>query len=367
MVHLGVFAMPLHPKERAYGDMMADNREQVLLADRLGMTEVWIGEHQTSISEPITDPFLFLATTMYEAKNVKFGSAVVNLSYHHPVKLAMQLAMFDQLSGGRAMVGIGPGGLISDSEIFGIDREQSYAMMVECVDIMELLWSRDAPLEYDGKFWQISLSDFVEDDIGVGRLPKPLQNPGPPIAYAMRSPKSGASELLAQRDWIPISGNFVPAGFVKNQWTDYCDQREKLGKRPDPENWRAGRSILVTDTNDRAADYVAQEEGGFRHYFHYLRTLEAKRNMMDATRQEREAFVAGQVNEALEDQVIAGDADTVLDKLIAYRDEVGPFGTLLMTGHDWDDKDMWRGSMRMLAEDVAPRFSQHAESTDPSY
>ena len=80
------------------------------------------------------------------------------------------------------------------------------------------------------------------------------------------------------------------------------------------------------DTNDRAADYVAQEEGGFRHYFHYLRTLEAKRNMMDATRQEREAFVAGQVNEALEDQVIAGDADTVLDKLIAYRDEVGPFG-----------------------------------------
>ena len=116
-----------------------------------------------------------------------------------------------------------------------------------------------------------------------------------------------------------------------------------------------------------AADYVAQEEGGFRHYFHYLRTLEAKRNMMDATRQEREAFVAGQVNEALEDQVIAGDADTVLDKLIAYRDEVGPFGTLLMTGHDWDDKDMWRGSMRMLAEDVVPRLSQHAESTDPSY
>ena len=88
---------------------------------------------------------------------------------------------------------------------------------------------------------------------------------------------------------------------------------------------------------------------------------------MDATRQEREAFVAGQVNEALEDQVIAGDTDTVLDKLIAYRDEVGPFGTLLMTGHDWDDKDMWRGSMRMLAEDVMPRLSQHAESTDPSY
>jgi alkanesulfonate monooxygenase SsuD/methylene tetrahydromethanopterin reductase-like flavin-dependent oxidoreductase (luciferase family) len=73
------------------------------------------------------------------------------------------------------------------------------------------------------------------------------------------------------------------------------------------------------------------------------------------------------VNEALEDEVIAGDADTVLDRLIAYREEVGSFGTLLMTGHDWGDKDLWRGSMRRLAEDVMPRLSQHAKVTDPRY
>ncbi len=364
-MHLGYFAMPLHPKERVYGEVMADNYEAVLIADKLGFTEVWIGEHQTSIAEPITDPFLFLATAIHQTERVKFGSAVVNLSYHHPVKLAMQIAMFDQLSGGRALIGIGPGGLISDSEIFGVDRERSHAMMVECVDIMELLWSTDAPIEYDGEFWQVSLKDFVDDDIGVGRLPKPLQQPGPLVAYAMRSPKSGASRLLAERDWIPISGNFVPAGFVASQWADYCTQRENLGKRPDPENWRAGRSVLVTEDNAEAQEYVAQAEGGFRHYFHYLRTLEAKRNI--ASPEEREEFVAGQVNEALEDQVLAGDADTVLEKLIAFRDEVGPFGTLLMTGHDWDDRDMWRRSMHLLAEDVMPRLSQHAASTDPTY
>lgn len=367
MVDLGFFAMPLHPKERVYREVMEENREAVILADQLGFTEAWIGEHQTSVSEPITDPYLFLATTIHQTKQIKFGTAVVNLSYHHPVKLAMQIAMFDQISGGRTLVGVGPGGLISDSEIFEVDREKSHAMMVECVDMMTALWTQEAPIDIKGEFWHIKLTDFLEDSIGVGRMPKPLQHPHPPIAYAMRSPKSGASRLLAERDWIPISGNFVPSGFIKSQWADYCAQREDLGKRPDPENWRAGRSILVADTNERANDYVAQPEGGFRHYFHYLRTVESKRNMADATPQERDNFIASQVNEALEDQVIAGDADTVLDKLIAYREEVGPFGTLLMTGHDWDDKDLWRGSMRRLAEDVMPRLSQHAEATAPRY
>ena len=66
---------------------------------------------------------------------------------------------------------------------------------------------------------------------------------------------------------------------------------------------------------------------------------------------------------AIASMVVAGSADTVLDKLVAFRDEVGPFGTLLMAGHDWDDKALWRGSMERLARDVMPRLSQHAASS----
>ena len=366
MVHLGYFAMPLHPKERNYQKVMEENREAVLLADRLGFAEAWLGEHQTSIAEPITDPLLFLATCIHQTKAIRFGTAVLNLSYHHPVKLAMQIAMFDQISNGRTLVGIGPGGLVSDSEIFGVDRDRAGAMMVECVDMMTALWTRDAPLRIEGEFWTLDLRDFVDDAVGVGRLPKPIQKPHPPIAYAMRSPKSGAARLLAERDWIPISGNFVPSGFIKSQWGDYCAQRESFGKRPDPENWRAARSILVTESDAQAQEYVAQAEGGFRHYFHYLRTLEAKRGFAGSPK-DFQIHVETQVNEALEDQVIAGTADTVLDRLVAFREEIGPFGTLLMTGHDWDDKDLWRGSMRRLAEDVMPRLSRHAEATDPTF
>jgi hypothetical protein len=60
--------------------------------------------------------------------------------------------------------------------------------------------------------------------------------------------------------------------------------------------------------------------------------------------------------------VISGSAQTVLDKLIALRDEIGHFGTLLATGHDWDDAVLWKSALRRLAEDVMPRFSQHADA-----
>ena len=59
---------------------------------------------------------------------------------------------------------------------------------------------------------------------------------------------------------------------------------------------------------------------------------------------------------------IAGDSATVLDRLIALVDEIGPFGTLLANGHEWDDPALWQGSMRRLAEDVMPKLSQHADS-----
>jgi alkanesulfonate monooxygenase SsuD/methylene tetrahydromethanopterin reductase-like flavin-dependent oxidoreductase (luciferase family) len=71
------------------------------------------------------------------------------------------------------------------------------------------------------------------------------------------------------------------------------------------------------------------------------------------------AQVEIQVNEALEDQVIVGSPKSVLDQLIAFRDQTGDFGTLLATGHDWDKAEMWKRSMALLAEDVMPKLRQH--------
>ena len=63
--------------------------------------------------------------------------------------------------------------------------------------------------------------------------------------------------------------------------------------------------------------------------------------------------------------VTYGSAKTVLEKLVAFRDHVGPFETLLLTGTDWGghNKEWEKESMKLMAEEVMPKFQQHAKAT----
>ena len=56
--------------------------------------------------------------------------------------------------------------------------------------------------------------------------------------------------------------------------------------------------------------------------------------------------------------MVYGSPDTVVEKLCALHGEIGAFGTLLAACHDWDDKDAWKRSMTLLAEEVMPRFRE---------
>ena len=67
------------------------------------------------------------------------------------------------------------------------------------------------------------------------------------------------------------------------------------------------------------------------------------------------------VEAIIEGCALYGSPKTMLDKLVAFREEVGPFGTLLMTGVDWTGpNEAWeRQSMALLAQEVLPKFRQH--------
>ena len=363
-MELGIFAMPLHHPNRDWQTVLQEDREMIIMADKLGYSEVWIGEHVASKGEPIIYPLMFLASVIGETEQIKLGTGVINLPHRHPAHVAGEVAMLDQMSNGRVLFGIGPGGLSCDAELFDhLDGEERGRMMVEAIDIMEYIWTHDPPYEFKGEYWNLSITDAVIPDLGVGSMGKPLQKPFPPIAYAMRSPRSAASELAASRNWIPIAGNFIPSDFVRSQWLGFEEACNKLGIKADRNRWRVARSILVAESDEQAHDYIHAPDGMFRFYFRYLFTLAKMRGKPGEPDEAAKAEIEAGVDQALETMVIAGSADTVLDKLIAFRDEVGHFGTLVSTGHDWDDADLWRNSIRSLAEDVMPRFSQHAEAS----
>src|SRR5437762_2710838 len=81
---LGMFMMPLHPPQRKPAETYAEDREAVLLADRLGYCEALVGEHVTDLAENVTSCLMFLASLAHDTKNIVLGSGTINMPNPHP-------------------------------------------------------------------------------------------------------------------------------------------------------------------------------------------------------------------------------------------------------------------------------------------
>jgi alkanesulfonate monooxygenase SsuD/methylene tetrahydromethanopterin reductase-like flavin-dependent oxidoreductase (luciferase family) len=107
--------MPLHPPHREPAQTLQEDREAIILADRLGFHDAFVGEHLTDKCENVTNSFIFLATLIDATRTIKLATGTSNLSQSHPALIAAHAAMFDHLSRGRFIFGVSPGALASAS------------------------------------------------------------------------------------------------------------------------------------------------------------------------------------------------------------------------------------------------------------
>ena len=254
--------------EKPWQQALEEDRQAVILADRCGYAEAWMGEHFSTKVEQVPAPLMFFSTLIHETTQIRFGTGVVNLGHRHPIVVAAEAAQFDQLSNGRLMLGVGPGGLMSDGELFGRpDMAERVKAAIESIDMIVSLWQDDAPLSLQGQYWQAQLHHQIWPSHGVGALCKPLQAPHPPLMMAMVSPGGRTAETIAERSYIPMSANFVPLDVVAAQWQSYAARRDALDLPAERNIWRVCRNILVTDSDAEAEDLLAESRRGLRVLF----------------------------------------------------------------------------------------------------
>ena len=148
-MRLGYFTMPVHPKGRDWSQTLREDREAVILADRLGFHDAFVGEHLTDICENITNSMMFQATLIHDTKPIKLATGTTNLSHMHPVLIAVNAAMFDHLAQGRFILGVSAGALTSDAEALGILDEDRNKIFAEAIDVILAIWERDPPYDID--------------------------------------------------------------------------------------------------------------------------------------------------------------------------------------------------------------------------
>ena len=365
---LGMFMMPVHPPDRVFWSTMEEDAEKSLLADQLGYEELWLGEHFSASTEPIPSPMMFFANLLPRTKNIQFGTAVINIPNHHPAIVAAECAQFDHMSKGRFLMGVGPGGLVSDFELFkNSDHNSRNRMVIEAVDMIKKIWSQDPPYDLKGEFWDISIKEPISIDarLGIGYMPKCYQQPHPPIFISLASPNSSSAKTAALKGWGMISANIIPTYSVASHWTVYRDACQAAGIKPRGDNWRVARNIVVAPSDNEAHERVFSEQASNNYFYTYMREVLDKVGLLVILKPRADMPDAEATVEAITAEcVLHGSPSTVLDKLIAFRDTVGPFGGLLQTGLDWGGKNLdWeREGMRLLAQEVMPKFRQHCDA-----
>jgi alkanesulfonate monooxygenase SsuD/methylene tetrahydromethanopterin reductase-like flavin-dependent oxidoreductase (luciferase family) len=214
-------------------DVYAQTLEQIRRLDELGLDEVWFSEHHFVEDGylPSFAPVAGAAAALTKRMRISTNIAIVPFS--HPLRLAEDLAVLDQVSGGRMEFGIGLGYAPHEFKAFGFPVSHRVSRTEECVDVLKLAWSGE-PFSYAGKRYQF-------EDVRV--TPDPVQPGGPPLWMAV---SSGPSVGRAVRYDV----NVLPQGPVSllDAW------REKLTDAGgDPATKRVGilRTFLVTDDPER--------------------------------------------------------------------------------------------------------------------
>lgn len=363
-VKLGTFMMPLHPPGRSATQTLAEDREAILLADRLGYCEAFVGEHVTDLAENVTSCLMFLASLAHETQNIVLGSGTINMPNSHPAAIAAQVAMLDHMLKGRFIMGISPGGLMSDAEVFGNLDKNRNAMFVESINTVLKIWESEGPLNIQGEFFNVSTVKTAVPEIGQGLILKPYQRPHPRVVGTAVAPYSQGVAEMAKRGWQAISANFLLPQWVKTHWPKYVEGRSAVGAVADPSEWRVAKSIFVADDEATAQRYGKEADGPYHFYFKQLsRKLVGggRSNLFKSDQAQPDSEITPEY--LTNKLVIAGTVDRVVEQILAFREEVGDFGTLLYACHDWVDPGLSKRSMELMAQEVMPRVNRAIASS----
>lgn len=347
----GVFLAPLHPVDEDAHALMHRDLELMEWLDRLGYDEAWIGEHHSGGYETIASPELFIAAAVERTRHIRFGTGVISLPYHNPLMVTNRIIQLDHQSRGRVMFGFGPGLLVSDARMLGIDPKTQRDRMAQALDVILRLLDGQTVTEK---------TDWYELHEARAHL-LPYTQPRPEIAVASAATPSGG-RLAGKYDlaMLCVAATDASGGFnvLDVNWKHACDVAAEQGRTMDRGRLRLMGPMHIAETREKARENVRH---GLEKYLDYARTVTPGRFGNLAGRDPVDVLLeAG--------HIVIGTPDDAVDVLKKLQAKQGDFGVFLHQCHDWADWNETKRSYELYARFVAPHFSgsnrARAESFD---
>jgi alkanesulfonate monooxygenase SsuD/methylene tetrahydromethanopterin reductase-like flavin-dependent oxidoreductase (luciferase family) len=316
--------------------------QQVEAAEQLGMDAVWLAEHHFSPDRSVlASPLVIASAIAARTGRIRIGLAVQVLPLTNPLRIAEEAATVDHISKGRFNFGIGRSGLTKYYEGYNVPYGESRARFLEALRIILKAWDKEQ-FSHEGAY-------FSFHDVTV--VPKPLQQPYPPIRVALASPDT-FSLIGSMGHSVFVSAN-TPMPQLRERLDLYRTARQEAG-HTGPADIALRIPAYVAETAERAR---VEPEASTRHAIQYgaqeLSGFAA--NQETAERLQRRASVP--YDELLKQRLLYGTPEAVVDRLQEYQAELGISSLVLEMNYGGQiPYDRIIQSMRLLTEKVVPKF-----------
>ncbi|HVV35522.1 MAG TPA: LLM class flavin-dependent oxidoreductase [Acidimicrobiales bacterium] len=342
----GIFLAPFHPVGQNPTLALERDLELIQRLDALGYDEAWIGEHHSAGYEIIASPELFMAVASQRTKNIRLGTGVSSLPYHHPLILADRMVLLDHLTRGRIMFGVGPGALPSDAFMMGIDTSRQREMMEESLEAIVALLTSDEPVN-------IQTDWFTLRDARLQL--RPYTHPHFEIAVAAQVSPSGP-RLAGKMGFNLLSiGATTQGGFdvLGSHWTVMEERAAEFGTVADRRGWRLVGPMHIAETEEQARKDV---EFGLAEWMDYFRRVAALPLAPEAN--DTESMVESMNNSGMS---VIGTPEQAIAQIQRLIDQSGGFGTFLFMAHEWANRERTLASYELFAREVMPHFQGQME------
>ncbi len=328
--------------------------------EKYGFDGIFFPEHHARAANGLSpSPNLFAAAAAVMTKEIKIGLMGNCIPLHHPVRLGEELALLDNLSHGRLVVGITRGG---DFWAFHIPSSESRERFEEGWEIISKGWQAEEPFAHHGKYWDLEYIAF---------LPRPLQQPIPETWI----PSISAESIeWAAKNGVRLAASWSPTEQIQESFDYYRRYaKENCGWEPGLDHCVVSRDVYVAETNQKAKEEAeanlligpAEEFGGSP--AKYGRSVEDKYFSEQATSYKKGQHVGvmeikGWSYEDLQDSgiTIAGDPDTVTEKILAQANTLGLNKIMLRPVFGRLRLKQVNKSMELLAKEVIPNLRKAA-------
>lgn len=348
-MRFGHFLYPMKFDDSSDSQAIDDCVFEAELAEELGFDAIWMAEHHFTGEVVYGDPLVLASAIASKTKRVLLGFGIVEMALHHPVRLAIQTALLDNLSHGRLIVGTGRGATYNTFEYlgFGTTPAAGAEQLAEAEDLLITAWTKEE-VHYEGKYWQVSFPSV---------RPRPYQKPHPPLARACIEDQNIIDMARARRPVLLRCRSNPVLGQALGLYADTLRAEGCLEPEVDRylnECW-VWREAYLAESDDQALDEFVP---AFVNATKHLMQIQDRWNPKDipiATQSvplEREGY--GKIPDPDTTQQLVGSPQRVADQ-IAGLQEVG-VRNLMLTHRSLMPREKIVASLRLLSEKVIPPF-----------